>query len=71
MNRKKLNKKQLREEKCPMCGKLFYPLGDWAYSISSRGKAGDKCRRFVCSWSCMRKHEKEHPPSFKWKGHEQ
>lgn len=44
------NKKQ---EKCPVCGKMFKPAPEHAYHIGSSQK------RRVCTYSCMRKWEKE------------
>ena len=40
--------------KCPICGKTFYPYPSHAYKIKNKGWT-----RFVCTWSCLRKHEKE------------
>jgi uncharacterized OB-fold protein len=61
---------KFNETKCPICGKLFYPQGEWAYFAGTVNKKGWKEKRRVCSWSCVRKYEKEHPAAFKWKGHE-
>lgn len=41
--------------KCPICKKEYYPTPDHAWRI---GKHGEKGKR-VCSYSCMRKWEKE------------
>lgn len=40
--------------KCPVCGKEFavYDWSEWAYKL----KTNKKC---VCSWSCLRKSEKD------------
>lgn len=43
------------ERACPVCGKKFSPLPDHALKIGKEGS-----RRLVCSYSCMRKWEKEH-----------
>ncbi len=43
------------ERACPICGKMFYPLPDHALKIGNEGS-----RKLVCSYSCMRKWEKEH-----------
>lgn len=41
--------------KCPNCGNTFYTtMGQWAYQLR-KGKG----RVYYCSWSCMRKAEKE------------
>lgn len=46
--------KQLREKKCPMCGKRYIFHDYWAYKIVS----GTRVESY-CSWSCMRKAERE------------
>lgn len=43
------------EVKCPVCGKKFKPAPEHALKIG-----GEESRRIVCSYSCMRKYEKEH-----------
>lgn len=40
------------EIKCPVCGKMFKPAPEHSYSIENNKK------RYVCSWTCMRKWEK-------------
>lgn len=40
---------------CPVCGEAFYPAPMHSYKI---GKAVEN--KLVCSYSCMRKYEKEH-----------
>lgn len=51
--------------KCDVCGELIdglkYNMGEYAY----RDWQYDKV---FCSWSCMRKYEKEHPKTYKYKG---
>ena len=36
--------------KCPVCGKKFIPAAQHVYKVDNR---------FVCSWGCQRKAEKE------------
>jgi hypothetical protein len=43
------------EKKCPVCGKKFHPMPDHALRIG-----GEDSRQLVCTYSCMRKWEKEH-----------
>lgn len=42
------------EHKCPMCGKIFYPIYPevWAYKIRIYKEV-----ELVCSWRCLREHE--------------
>ena len=47
-------KKQLKEKTCPMCGKTFIFREHWAYKIIK-----DTHVTNYCSWTCMRKVEKE------------
>lgn len=42
----------LTPSKCPICKKNYYPTPDHAWRIGENGKR-------VCSYSCMRKWEKE------------
>lgn len=46
--------KQLKEKTCPVCGKNFIFHDYWAYKITY----GTRVESF-CSWTCMRKVEKE------------
>ena len=46
--------KQLKEKKCPMCGKNFIFRDNWAYKTTY----GDHVKAY-CSWTCLRKAEKE------------
>lgn len=43
------------ERACPICGKMFHPMPDHSLRIGGEGS-----RQLVCSYSCMRKWEKEH-----------
>lgn len=43
------------EINCAVCGKKFKPAPEHALKIG-----GEESRRIVCSYSCMRKYEKEH-----------
>jgi hypothetical protein len=45
-----------RPVKCPMCGKIFYAMPEHSYKVGNGG-ATDK---LVCTYSCMRKYEKQH-----------
>lgn len=47
-------RKQLKEKTCQVCGKTFIFRDNWAYKILK-----DKHVTNYCSWSCMRKVEKE------------
>lgn len=40
---------------CPVCGETFYPAPMHSYKI---GRPSDN--KLVCTYSCMRKYEKEH-----------
>lgn len=42
---------KMRAEKCPVCGKPFRHTPEHVYRIGKR--------RFVCSWTCQRKIERE------------
>lgn len=46
---------------CPACGKTFYVIEPelWAYKHEGHIAGADK-REFLCSWSCLRKHEKNY-----------
>ena len=46
----------LTQAKCPVCGKMYFPAGEHAWRIGEYGERGKR----VCSYSCMRKWEKEH-----------
>ena len=37
--------------KCPICKKRFIPAPNHIYRINTKG--------LVCSWGCVRKHERE------------
>lgn len=57
---------------CPICGKEFYSYDSeqWAYRIGdSKHTARGKYIR-VCSWTCMRKWEREHDKQRKKKSAE-
>lgn len=41
--------------KCKICGKKFFANDEYAYKI----KKGWKDVKWFCSWSCMRKFERE------------
>ena len=41
---------------CPVCGKTYLPAYKHIYKIY----IGNGMYRPCCSWSCQRKHEKEH-----------
>lgn len=41
---------------CPVCGKVFYPSGEWVYRI---GKTFNAKEKKVCSYGCMRKHNSQ------------
>ena len=43
------------EKNCAVCGKRFKPAPDHSLKIGAEGS-----RQLVCSYSCMRKWEKEH-----------
>jgi len=45
---------QLKERKCPVCGKSYIFRDNWAYKITY----GDHIKSY-CSWGCLRKKEKE------------
>ena len=55
------------EHKCPVCGKLFMIryTGDWAWATSKEGR-----RLYVCSYTCLRKVEKEREEARKKKKEE-
>lgn len=42
---------------CPICGKKFIPAPEHAWGIGNWG--GDTRDELVCSYTCMRKWEKE------------
>lgn len=44
--------------RCPVCGKLFVPGSEHVYKVDYYAK-GNHSRKRACSWSCMRKVEKE------------
>ena len=48
-------------KKCPTCGKQFFVplLDDWAYRRYGKGAVHD--RIYICSWSCLRKWDEDHP----------
>jgi len=54
----KVGDKAWYERKCPVCGKsIFITTSEWAYKRSNGGKAV----RYMCSYSCLLKYDKEHP----------
>lgn len=48
---------------CPVCGKKKYIShpADWVYKGYVDGKYHTE-KKLFCSWSCLRKHEADHPP---------
>lgn len=45
-----------REKRCEQCGKIFEtPCGDWAYKKDRKHGV-----YWFCTWSCLRKWEREH-----------
>lgn len=50
--------KFLIESTCPVCGKLFIPAPQHAYSVNVHKKNGYTKKVPICSWSCLRAHEK-------------
>lgn len=47
-------------KKCPICKKDFHPAPEHAWKIGP-----ESSNNIVCSYTCMRKYEKEHPPKRK------
>lgn len=47
---------------CPACGKKKFisSPGEWAYRRNVQGKYHSQTKLF-CSWSCLRKWERDHP----------
>lgn len=43
----------LKESICPVCGKIYFPKGLWAWKIIVKKK-----KLPVCTYGCMRSHEK-------------
>lgn len=43
----KTTTRNIKESKCPICGKLFYATSQWAYKINLKNTV-----RNVCSYSC-------------------
>lgn len=50
--------KHLVEITCPVCGKTFIPAPQHAYSAEIHKKNGYVKKVTLCSWSCVRAHEK-------------
>ena len=54
---------------CPICGKKFVPAPEHAWKIGSyntyTAESDDGRRKHVCSYSCMRKWEKEQEEKLK------
>lgn len=48
-----------RTEECPICGKKFVPAAQHMWKIGGWGNISGERREVVCSYSCMRKWEKE------------
>lgn len=44
---------------CPICGKHFVPAIEHMWKIGGWGDISEERRRNVCSYTCMRKWEKE------------
>lgn len=47
-------------ETCPICGKNFVPAVEHMWKIGGWGNISGMRTERVCSYSCMRKWEKEH-----------
>lgn len=55
MSKEKI-KFHLSMKKCPICGKKFHPVPEHQWRIG-----GENAKpTLVCTYSCMRKYEKEH-----------
>lgn len=51
--------KILTEKTCPICGKLFIPAPEHAYSVGVRNRKTHYTKKvLVCSWGCLRAYEK-------------
>ena len=50
---------EARMSECPICGKRYLPAPEHYYKIGSGEYDMDTRNRPVCSYSCMRKWEKE------------
>lgn len=50
--------KNLVESTCPVCGKVFIPASQHVYSAKIPKKNGYIKKVILCSWSCVRAHEK-------------
>ena len=56
-----MSEQTYRDRKCPVCGKKFcvlYP-DEWVYK-----RGGRDCGVFLCSWTCMRKHDANKKPAW-------
>lgn len=52
---------------CPVCGKTFFCTNPKEYVYQRKikfKKKKDVDRIYLCSYTCMRKHEKEFPTKF-------
>lgn len=47
-------------EKCPVCGKLFFPTPLWVYKLTVKGKL-----KYFCSYTCYRKIQTQQPSKIK------
>lgn len=36
-------------QKCPICGRVFFPTGEWIYKTTRHGK-----QLIYCRWTCYR-----------------
>lgn len=54
-------------ETCPICGKAFVPAVEHMWKIGGWGNLGERRYTVVCSYTCMRKWEKEQEASDKAK----
>ena len=54
-----ISRDRKEEIKCPVCGKMFNAAPEHSYTIGYGEKRGKNKKRLVCTYSCMRKWEKE------------
>ena len=52
----------LKERKCPICGKIFIIQDPKQYAYK---RGYEHTPKIFCSWTCLRKYDKMHPPSKK------
>lgn len=60
---------EARMKTCPVCGKRFLPAPQHAWQIGYESEI-ERNRNLVCTYSCMRKWEKEHLAKKKEKKHQ-